>query len=100
MSITGEELANKGSRLALISKSIWSFDADLWLNDLPVGERFTSDDLINAIGLPDKASPNSNNAVGAKIRNWSHSKKVDRVGLGKALRVSSHGRMIALWEKK
>ncbi len=99
MSITSDKLANEGTRLALIAKSIWGFDADLWLNDLPIGERFTSEDLINAIGLPDKSNPNSNNAVGAKVRNWAHQGKVERVGFGKTQRASSHSRMIVLWEK-
>jgi hypothetical protein len=99
MSIAGEVLANEGSRLALITKSLWSFDADVWLSDLPNGERFTSEDLIDGIGLPDSSNPNSNNAVGAKIRTWSHNRMVERVGFEKTRRVSSHARMIALWEK-
>ncbi len=100
MSIAGETLANEGSRLALITKSLWSFDADVWFGNLASGERFTSEDLIDAIGLPDKSNPNSNNAVGAKIRTWSYGGTVERVGFEKTRRVSSHARMVTIWEKK
>ena len=100
MSIAGETLASEGSRLALITKSLWSFDADVWFGNLASGERFTSEDLIDAIGLPDKSNPNSNNAVGAKIRTWSYGGTVERVGFEKTRRVSSHARMVTIWEKK
>lgn len=95
----GEALANKGSREALITKAVWSLSADEWFAKLERGTRFSADDLTDAIGFPDAFYPNSNNAVGAKIRHWSHNGEVQRVGFIKSTRTLSHARMIAWWEK-
>lgn len=97
---TGEVLANEGSLAALLAASTWSEKADVWFESLIPGETFTSEDLTNAIGFPDKANPNSNNAVGAKIRAWSHRNQLDRRGYMRTIRSTSHARMIVLWEKK
>ena len=95
----GDTLANNGSKAALFAKVAWSTQADQWFDDLEVGYRFSSEDLVNAIGLPDVRYTNSNNAVGAKIRTWSHQRKIERVGFVKSQRSESHSRMIFLWEK-
>ena len=95
-----EQLANNGSLAALLAKSTWSEKADVWLEDLVPGDTFTSEDLVKAIGLPDNMNPNSNNAVGAKIRTWSYKKVITHRGYAKTTRVISHARVIALWEKK
>jgi len=96
----GEMLANEGALAALYAKSTWSEKADLWFESLLPGDTFTSEDLTNAIGFPDKATPNSNNAVGAKMRAWSHSREMERRGYMRTVRSTSHARMIVLWEKK
>jgi hypothetical protein len=95
----GEALANKGSREALITKAVWSLKADEWFQNLAVGTRFSADDLTDAIGFPDAFYPNSNNAIGAKIRHWSNQLAVARIGFIKSTRTLSHARMIAWWEK-
>ena len=97
--MNGEDLANFGTRIALIEKSLWSSDAELWFIKLDRGTRFTSEDLIEAIGLPGEGTINSNNAVGAKMREWSHDGSISRVGFQRATRLTSHARAIALWEK-
>jgi hypothetical protein len=96
---TGEKLAINGGMAALLAKVDWSKKADEWFDSLETGTRFTSENLIEAIGLPDSRYPNSNNAVGAKIRTWSHRRAIDRVGFMKADRTVSHARTIFLWEK-
>ena len=97
--ISGEVLADIGTRLALIEKSLWSADAEMWLIKLQRGTRFTSENLIEAIGLPGEGTTNSNNAVGAKIREWSNDQAISRIGFQRATRLTSHARAIALWEK-
>ena len=97
---TGEILANNGALAALYAKSTWSEKADVWFESLLPGDTFTSEDLTNAIGFPDKANPNSNNAVGAKIRTWSLGQLTQRRGYMRTIRSISHARMIVLWEKK
>ena len=96
----GELLANKGSREALITKAVWSLKADEWFGMLEAGTRFTSEDLTDAVGFPDSFYPNSNNAIGAKIRAWSFNQQAERIGFMKSTRTVSHARMIAWWEKK
>ncbi len=97
---TAELLANNGSLAALLAKSTWSEKADVWLESLLPGDTFTSEDLTKAIGFPDKSVPNANNAIGAAVRYWSHSHRIERMGFRKTVRTISHSRMIALWEKK
>lgn len=95
----GDTLANNGTAVALFAKVAWSDKADNYLNNLEAGQRFSSEDLVNAVDFPDKRYTNSNNAVGAKFRQWSHGKKIQRVGFIKSTRPESHSRMIFLWEK-
>ena len=97
---TGEILANNGALAALLAASTWSEKADVWFESLFPGDTFTSEDLTNAIGFPDKATLNSNNAVGAKMRAWSHRNQAERRGYMRTIRSISHARMIVLWEKK
>jgi len=97
--MNGDTLANNGTKAALFAKVEWSAKANQWFEFLSIGERFSSEDLIYSIGLP-ATGVNSNNAVGAKIRQWSHAKQIERVGFVKASRIESHARMIFIWEKK
>ena len=97
--MNGDTLANNGSKAALFAKVEWSATANDWFESLSIGERFSSEDLIYSIGLP-ATGVNSNNAGGAKIRQWSYNKKIERVGFVKASRTESHARMIFIWEKK
>ena len=96
----GEQLANEGSQLALIFQREWSRKAEDWFATLIPGDTFTSEDMINAIGFPDQRTPNSNNAIGSKIRAWSHAGAVIKRGYAKTTRSQSHSRIIVLWEKK
>lgn len=91
-------LRDIGMELALESKPDWSARADEWFDNLVEGTEYTSEDLVNAIGLPDNSALNSNNAVGAKIR--SLASRSDEVGFRKTVRTTSHSRRIVVWRKK
>jgi len=95
----GEQLANNGATAALTAASEWSLRADMWLDNLIIGDTFTSEDLTNEIGFPNPLTMNDNNAVGAKIRTWSLRAKTKRRGYAKTTRSKSHSRMIVIWEK-
>lgn len=99
MSLTyADFLRDSGMQLALDAKPDWSALADAWFDLLPEGTEYTSEDLVNAIGLPDNSALNSNNAVGAKIR--SLASRADEVGFRKTVRTTSHSRRIVVWRKK
>ena len=99
MSLTyGDFLRDTGMQLALDAKPDWSALADTWFSLLPEGTEFTSEDLVNAIGLPDESNPNSNNAVGAKIR--ALASQSEEVGSRKTVRITSHSRRVVVWRKK
>jgi len=93
----GQVLADTGGKAALIAKALWAVKSDIWFGAIETGFRFTAEDLINAIGTPSTAK--DNNAVGAKIRSWSQSKKIVCVGYKKSERSISHARVITIWEK-
>lgn len=99
---TAEQLAERGMQLALAAKQEWSQTADEWLEELPTGTRFTSEDLTYSIGFPGEwhHSLNANNAVGAKIRTWANAGLIARSSFTKSQRTESHGRLIAEWTKE
>lgn len=95
----GERLAAIGGQAALANVGEWETKANEWFAGLPFGTHFTSEDLIAAVGLPRMSSSNRNNAVGAKIRGWAATNKLETVGYTKAQRSRSHGRIIRVWSK-
>lgn len=97
---TSDTLKLQGMQLALDAKPDWSALADEWFNSLPLGADFTSEDLVQAVGLPATAEYplNRNNAVGAKMRSWAG--RSEEVGYRKTVRITSHSRRIVLWRKK
>jgi len=97
--LIGDLLANEGASSALLAKDEWSKRADEWFALLDEGTNFTSEDLVKAIGLPDSANENANNAVGGKMRYWAFN-YAERIGYKKTTRSTSHSRMIAVWRKK
>ena len=101
MSLTyGDFLRDTGMQLALDAKPEWSALADEWFANLPEGTEFTSEDLVNAIGLPTTAEPtvNQNNAVGAKVRAFAI--QSEEIGSKKTVRITSHSRRVVVWRKK
>lgn len=96
----GERLANEGAQLSLIFQREWARKAEDWFATLISGDTFTSEDMIDAVGFPDQRSINSNNAIGAKVRTWSHQGLITKVGYAKTTRSKSHSRIIVIWEKR
>ena len=96
----GDFLRDTGMQLALDAKPDWSALADEWFASLPEGTEFTSEDLVNNVGLPttEESGVNRNNAVGAKIR--SLASQSTEVGSRKTVRISSHSRRVVIWRKK
>jgi len=87
--------------LSKASVSDWQTQAHSWLYALPGKRRFTSEDLVDAVGLPTGAEASGkNNAVGA-VMNAAAKKGVIRNthDYVKTKRPASHGRIIAVWER-
>lgn len=72
----------------------WWNEAARWINEQPIGTRFTADDLIDAIGMPHGSA----NQVGAQIRTWGVQDRTEPVGYSEARRHSSHGRVLRVWQ--
>lgn len=95
----GERLATAGGLAALATVGEWDSKADEWFAGIPYGTHFTSEDMIDAIGLPRISSSNRNNAVGAKIRWWSSKNMIEAIGYTKTKRTRSRSRVIRVWSK-
>lgn len=95
----GMKLANNGTMAALIAQNTWSMRAEEWFDAILVSELFTAEDLVRAVGLPNPNLPKANNAIGAKIRSWSHAGYIAPAGYTKSGRSTSHARVIAIWER-
>lgn len=97
-----EGLARKeqGQQLALDAAVPWKDQARhtiIWLASLH--ELFTSEDVVNKVGLPDgEVGTNKNNAVGAAMTGAAKAGIIRRVGYVQSQRPSSHGAVIAQWE--
>lgn len=72
----------------------WWAVAERWRVLKHAGHRFTSDDLVDAVGKP----TGSANQVGARIRTWAMKGLIHPVGIQAATRPESHGRMLRVWE--
>lgn len=95
----GTQLANNGTMATLIANNTWSERADKWFDEVMVGELFTAEDLVRVVGLPNPELPKANNAIGAKIRSWSHAEYIVPAGYTKSGRSVSHARIIVIWER-
>ena len=73
----------------------WWHEANEFINTLAPGARFTADDLVELIGLPD-GSPNQ---VGACVRTWAAQDRILANGYEVSRRKSNHGRVVRLWRK-
>jgi hypothetical protein len=62
------------------------------------GRQFTSDDLVDIVGLPSGATRTAaNNAVGALFARYSRKKVIKSCGAKATGRHTSHGRAIRIW---
>jgi hypothetical protein len=91
----------KGQARALTgSDPDWRLAAGRWLQTLPRGHQFTSEDLVAACGLPRGAiGTNQNNAVGALISGYARRGVIRDTGRWiKSQRASSHAAKLTVWE--
>lgn len=97
----GVDLRDEGERLALRAKQGWHALADAWFATVRIGETFTADSLIEAVGLPADSATNANNAVGAFIGSLARSKPalVRAIGYDTSKRAESHARVVRVWQK-
>jgi hypothetical protein len=62
------------------------------------GRQFTSDDLVEIVGLPAGATRTAaNNAIGALFARYSRKHVIQTCGVKATGRTSSHGRSIRIW---
>lgn len=96
----GEQLAADGQQQAIAgAPPEWRDLARSTLLSLAAsGARFTSEDLVNRIGLPTgDAGANRNNAVGAVFAAASRRGWITRVDYVKAKRAALHAAVVAVW---
>jgi len=77
----------------------WRERADRWVETLPPGATFTSEDLTDAVGLPvGQVGTNKNNAVGAVISAYARTGLIHDSGTWiKSSRASSHAAKVSVW---
>lgn len=92
----GKRRRDAGTAQALSAALPWALAAERWL--LRRRERFTSEEIVAAIGLPSgKVGKDPNNAVGALISDWSRRGAIRTVGYAASKRASSHGALLRVW---
>ena len=92
---SGVEAGKAGAALALLATDKeWATKAYDWVVEMArSGVVFTTDDLIEAVGMPEGHSK----AVGAIVRSASVRGIIQSVGATPTTRKSSHGRLIRQW---
>jgi len=102
MSSAAERAGEAGMEQALHAERVaeWRRRADRWLDELPQGKLFTSDDLVEAIGKPDPDGPR-NNAIGGWIKNQVKLGRTESSGrFARSTRVEGHSNRIEIWRVK
>lgn len=99
----GETLKEEGMAKALAKPGLseWQDKVKLWTWQRSAGTRFTSEDIIEEFGLPTgEVRTNKNNAVGAIMNAIAKKGVIRNTGdYVKSSRPSSHGAVIAVWER-
>lgn len=90
---TGGE-AKQAATTTVTRDMAWWDATDRWLDDQPIGRRFTADDLVTACGKP----TGSVNQIGARLRSWAHHDRIEAVAVTEAGRKESHARLLRVWE--
>lgn len=93
---------DEGMALALTRDGIdvWKEEFVAWVAAQPWGTRLTSEDVIDAIGLPSgEVGTNANNAVGAMMNGCAKRGLIVKAGRVLARRTGSHGAELTLWVK-
>lgn len=91
-------LKTAGQLQALDAQPTWAQLARRWVEQLAPGQQFTSDDLIEAIGLPRSSEANRNNAVGAVFSAMARAQLIERTPYRiPSTRRERHGGEISVW---
>lgn len=87
--------AEAGTAAANANRDLeWAQRADAWLADcVPAMAVITSDDLIDAVGLP-VGSPNQ---IGARFKTWQRAGFIEMTGVTTSTRRTNHGRLLREW---
>jgi hypothetical protein len=93
----------RGTERSLSSLSVddWKIKARQWVMDLPPGDLFTADTLVEFVGLPTESDlfARCNNAVGGLLAGLSRKDFIRTAGITTSDRVSNHGRILRVWER-
>ena len=94
----GEILRDRGTAKALEDPELegWKLRFEACVRQMD-GKRFSSEDIIDRIGLPRIPGANRNNAVGAMMRGLAQRGLIVRDGFTQCRRPRSHARLLALW---
>ena len=96
----GDLLKDVGMALAIAAApDLWKELATDWIASSRTGRQFTSDDLVEACGLPRASGPNPNNAVGAFPSGMARKGRIRDTGQWvKSQRVQRHSGKVSVWE--
>ena len=98
MSEQGDLFKQEGMEVAAEAVSTWSQEARNAIDYLAECEQeFTSEQVIELIGLPRQVGMNRNNAVGAAMSGAARRGVIRRVGYRNAQRPESHSAVLAVW---
>lgn len=97
---TGDALKHEGMTRALDAAERWRARAWLAMHDLAdQGDPFTSEDLVDLVGLPRRVEgANTNNAVGAIFSAAARRHVIERVGIRNAQRPALHAAALTVWK--
>lgn len=78
-----------------VEVAAWKSAASIWLTarEATPWRPFTSDDLVDAIGLPPVP-----NLLGATFLHWRRARRIHPVGYQQSSRTSAHARIIRVWQ--
>lgn len=95
--VKGKKAKEKGINAVLGNgiNDAWKDAASRWILRQNDGFMFTSDDLVEAVGLPPSV-----NCVGAFLHSMGQRGWIVKRGFKPATRASRHGAIVALWETK
>jgi hypothetical protein len=93
------DLKEYGMQLALDAQPVWADDAYETIKRLADCKiAFTSEDVIEIVGLPSGGvGMNKNNATGAIMNKAARAGIIRKVGYTQATRKESHGSVHAVW---
>lgn len=74
----------------------WQRKALIWIEAKGTGDQFTADDLVGEIGVPEWISTN---AIGALFNKTARAGTIKAVGYTNAKRLSSHSRVLRIWQR-